>query len=82
MPALEIFLIAMRLQTQLDQAMAATRPVSWDAIITRCGSSHGVDSQTLPPLGASKNLAVGGIVRKYGIRKAIEFTYCILDRIE
>jgi hypothetical protein len=82
MPALEIFIIAMRLQSQLDQAMAAGKPVSGDVVITHCGSNHGVDSQTLPPLGSPQDLAVGGIVKKYGIRKAIEFTYCILDRIE
>ena len=81
MPALEIFLIAMRLQSQLDQAMATAKPVPWDVVITHCSSDYGVDSQTLPPLGSPQNLAVGGIVRKYGIRKTIEFTYCILDRI-
>jgi hypothetical protein len=75
MPALEIFLIAMRLQTQLDQARATAKPASWEAAVTVCSSNHYMI------VSGANDLAIGGIVSKYGIRRTIDFTYCVLDRL-
>jgi len=76
MSGLEIFLIAMRLQTQLDHAKATAKPASWDIAVTACRSNQ--QMAAFP----SNDPAIGAIVSKYGIRKTIDFTYCVLDRLE